>query len=133
MNIYSLCKTVEDEDGAAEALSNAESDYKAIVDDKNLSDADKASAYAGLGTVYMNKDDADKAGDYLEKALSADAKNVDAICAYASYLVASTGSYYQGAAYLGSQLEQFDESSEEYNTIYTQFYNYYIYYAIYGQ
>ena len=74
----------------------------------------------------------DKAGEYVAKALEADAKNVDAICANARYLVASTGSYYQAASYLGSQLEQFDESSEEYNTIYTQFYNYYIYYAIYG-
>ncbi|MBQ1342748.1 MAG: hypothetical protein IIY40_01140, partial [Firmicutes bacterium] len=76
--------------------------------------------------------DNDKAKENIDKALAADGKNVDAICAYASYLVASTGSYYQGATYLSSQLEQFDETSEEYNTIYSQFYNYYIYYAIYG-
>ncbi|MBR0179639.1 MAG: hypothetical protein IJQ03_04300, partial [Firmicutes bacterium] len=128
----SLYQNIGDEDGAKSALDKARSSYQSVADDKKLSDAEKASAYAGLGRVCLTQDDAKKAKEYIDKALEADGKNVDAICTYASYLVSTTGSYYQGATYLSSQLSQFDESSEEYNTIYSQFYNYYIYYAIYG-
>ena len=133
MTIFSIYKNAEDTDKADAALESALASYQSVIDDKKSSDSNKASAYAGMTNAALSSDDTKQAEEYVNKALEADENNVDALCANANYLLASTGSYYQAASYLGSQLEQFDESSEEYNTIYTQFYNYYIYYAIYGK